>query len=144
MSLDKNSAKKRSNGHDHIILGYHYYQRIRQKKSVLYLIHKRHKVKLNLHLELSYFLWQLADFDRTPRPFQAIYSYNINSGRTKITQFISQNDTALYLDYKKRYWKKLKWGGISPPPPDLWGLTFCLNLNYHEMTEKSDDKKNFL
>ncbi len=63
------------------------------------------------------FLCHLANFDRTPRPSQDIYSYKINSYRSTITNIKkSTSNSSLSSLQKKITLKKLEGGHNSPPP----------------------------
>ncbi len=76
----KKSAKEQSNSHGRFFLGCSLGSKDAPKLFLdLYLTNKRFNVKFKIYLELSFFLCHLANFDRTPQPLQAIYSYNINS-----------------------------------------------------------------
>ena len=94
---DKKTTKEPSNGNSRIFLGYS-------------LVSKGSTKNISeLYLEtggIILILCHLADFDRTPRPSQAIYIYKINSCRSTFTQFKKSKDGI----------KKTRGRGIFPPP----------------------------
>jgi len=129
--LVKKSAKERSNGHGRFFLGYLLVSKDSPEKFLgLYLIHKSLNVKLNLHLELSYFcVTQPTLTGHYGRHRPNIHIRSTLAGQ-QLPNLKSQKVRALHLAYKINEREKTRGGGAYFAPPSISKTIIDRDLNY--------------